>query len=527
MSQTFSDDRENEWQLRLKKGRAAVDQLSSEVKKGKQLGTEDIVTLGQYYFDAYVLPFLLKSLDENQTISPIPGRHLPGTLAIDYGTSFERTWLGCASSLALRFKNSSATALALVDLLVSTLLTHPDWQVRFRAANVLRAIKDERALPGLRKATSDPEPDVSDESREALQEIELGPRFEIGEETKTRAAILESESSGEPDASQLAAYRAIVETCQESQKAADQHTGEMGALEAICENQPYESLWRGYSERITGTVQLRQADFSGLLFNRARFDDHTFIECDFSSSRWIFSTFTACRCTKCTFAGVNGISLAFENTDCTECDFTNAELSMFDPFGGQKYENANFTDAEIKTDWSFFKGHTHPSGIFKNATMDGCRLVITLAEPSQSGLPKSELALLVEKMFSPDQLRVMSISYQDPASERDRSEASGCFIATAACGPDSRDVAVLRKFRDTVLLRTALGRMFVRTYYCVSPPLASLVSRSPITQNTIRKILIRPIVWLLGRDRKQPSTPWSKPCTSGGGHGAERHQSPQ
>ena len=53
----------------------------------------------------------------------------------------------------------------------------------------------------------------------------------------------------------------------------------------------------------------------------------------------------------------------------------------------------------------------------------------------------------------------------------------GCFIATAAYGsPGSSAVTALRRFRDERLLDNAAGRLFVASYYALSPSLASAIA---------------------------------------------------
>ncbi len=67
----------------------------------------------------------------------------------------------------------------------------------------------------------------------------------------------------------------------------------------------------------------------------------------------------------------------------------------------------------------------------------------------------------------------------------------GCFIATAAYGTeDARDVALLRQFRDEYLQTNAVGRVFVETYYRVSPPIASVISTHPALKKLVRAALV-------------------------------------
>jgi hypothetical protein len=70
-----------------------------------------------------------------------------------------------------------------------------------------------------------------------------------------------------------------------------------------------------------------------------------------------------------------------------------------------------------------------------------------------------------------------------------------CFIATAAYGSDlDSHVTVFRKFRNEFLLSSSLGKLFVKIYYRLSPPLAQLIS-----QNELLRTVARWILWpLLG-----------------------------
>jgi len=54
----------------------------------------------------------------------------------------------------------------------------------------------------------------------------------------------------------------------------------------------------------------------------------------------------------------------------------------------------------------------------------------------------------------------------------------GCFIATAVYGsPMESHVRILRDFRDTYLLSSTIGHMFVKAYYQYSPPVADFIAK--------------------------------------------------
>jgi hypothetical protein len=65
----------------------------------------------------------------------------------------------------------------------------------------------------------------------------------------------------------------------------------------------------------------------------------------------------------------------------------------------------------------------------------------------------------------------------------------GCFIATAVYGPESREVYILRQFRDRRLLTNGPGRLFVATYYKYSPPIARFMHPGPVLRVAGRCIL--------------------------------------
>jgi hypothetical protein len=85
---------------------------------------------------------------------------------------------------------------------------------------------------------------------------------------------------------------------------------------------------------------------------------------------------------------------------------------------------------------------------------------------------------------------------------------SGCFIATAAFGsPLVREVQVLREFRDRMLLTSAPGRLLVRAYYRMSPPLARLIATSDGLRAATRGTL-RPVIWVARLALARPAQTW-------------------
>lgn len=59
-------------------------------------------------------------------------------------------------------------------------------------------------------------------------------------------------------------------------------------------------------------------------------------------------------------------------------------------------------------------------------------------------------------------------------------DREGCFVVTACYGNyDHPTVIEFRRFRDGHLLKSPTGKYLVKTYYKVSPPIASLIEKSP------------------------------------------------
>jgi len=70
---------------------------------------------------------------------------------------------------------------------------------------------------------------------------------------------------------------------------------------------------------------------------------------------------------------------------------------------------------------------------------------------------------------------------------------SDCFIATAVFGTAlDPQIDILRRFRDDWLMTNPLGRVFVFTYYEISPPIARKARHSSLLRRILRHTIVNP-----------------------------------
>ena len=89
-----------------------------------------------------------------------------------------------------------------------------------------------------------------------------------------------------------------------------------------------------------------------------------------------------------------------------------------------------------------------------------------------------------------------------------QSGSEGCYVATCVYGSyDCPEVRVLRRFRDCFLRRHVMGRLFVRTYYALSPRMVERYGGSERFRSFFRWILDRIVSSL--KNRGYGNTPYT------------------
>lgn len=117
---------------------------------------------------------------------------------------------------------------------------------------------------------------------------------------------------------------------------------------------------------------------------------------------------------------------------------------------------------------------------------------------------ESDKKYIVSGSYGPDGSSFSTCSLVEPVVNRTLSEINGekdatekdlrCFVATAVYGsPFHHHVAVLRWLRSHVIMKSTMGREFVRWYYRVGPGWAELINDRPYLK-VAAQIVILPLV---------------------------------
>ncbi len=77
----------------------------------------------------------------------------------------------------------------------------------------------------------------------------------------------------------------------------------------------------------------------------------------------------------------------------------------------------------------------------------------------------------------------------------------GCYIVTATCGACSHEVSLFYHVRDEYLAKHFLGRIFIRLYYFISPPLAALLNKNDTLKKLSYSLIVRPMYRVFSKFR--------------------------
>jgi hypothetical protein len=72
-----------------------------------------------------------------------------------------------------------------------------------------------------------------------------------------------------------------------------------------------------------------------------------------------------------------------------------------------------------------------------------------------------------------------------------------CFCASLAWGPEAPETDLLRRFRDQILRRTAVGRRLIQLYYRTAPGLCRRLGRRRKLISALR-LGLKPALWIAG-----------------------------
>jgi len=104
-----------------------------------------------------------------------------------------------------------------------------------------------------------------------------------------------------------------------------------------------------------------------------------------------------------------------------------------------------------------------------------------LKEAQKCNVPQKNISKLEQELKR-------ALHNKSPETEK----KSCCYIATAVYGSyEAPEVRVLRRFRDEVLQNSSLGRLFISTYYKLSPPVAERLKGAQRSNHVVKSLLDR------------------------------------
>lgn len=281
--------------------------------------------------------------------------------------------------------------------------------------------------------------------------------------------------------------------------------------EGYYDNSAVRRLWQEALESSAqrqgrGKLDLTGADFTGACFclpsgyhlsadfSGARLDDTTWVcdvrGCNFCGAR-LDDTMWLCGVPGCNFRGASLRRARMVDVDCQGADFRDADLCGANIVGTLRGGPPDFTGADLTNARVVLLGVKPPVPPMKDARVAGCRVCMATWESLKG--PRSARVESTRKLFE-------TLTEEQRSGIVFRDAYGKCFLATAAYGTDQAcELAILREFRDRILARTTIGRLFIGWYESLAPPIAAVVARSAFLRAAVRGLLLRPLLLMARR----------------------------
>lgn len=100
-----------------------------------------------------------------------------------------------------------------------------------------------------------------------------------------------------------------------------------------------------------------------------------------------------------------------------------------------------------------------------------------------------------ERKILETERKILHIDPHYKATYPTKKTSAGCFIATAIYGSyDSPEVLILRSFRDNFLNKSIFGRLFIKYYYFISPPISHWLKSQEKIKNFMKFLFDKIII---------------------------------
>jgi uncharacterized protein YjbI with pentapeptide repeats len=224
-----------------------------------------------------------------------------------------------------------------------------------------------------------------------------------------------------------------------------------------------------------GLTVLAGADFRGAKLDGTRWLFDSLEGADFTNASLTAGTFALCSMSGTQFrnAGLRDASLGFyalKPADFTGADMRNAKLTL----------GAALPQLPTRM--------FHAEVVLTGADMTGCSVTVFDKLRDLNSRTRGEQLFSFLASMSPKQKQ--QVTFTEPTLEPLEPKRGGCFIATAAYGSAmAPQVQVLRNFREERLRPRKSGRIFIRAYERLSPPLADFIRQRPLLRKLVRGLL--------------------------------------